>query len=325
MSRKIELSFIVPVYKVEKFLDECLKSIIEQDFTDYEIILVDDGSPDKCPALCDFWAEHNEQIKVIHKENGGLSDARNAGLKVSQGRYVWFVDSDDWLKSNAATILKEAMFLYPDSDVYSTPLSYYMDGDFKKNDFSADVKYPLSGVDYVNMKLPTGANQRFIIKRQLLIENYITFYKGVIHEDGPFGYLLMYFAKSVVCLSQPIYCYRQRNDSIMHSLSIRTSYDSIKNHKKLMAFCAQYVDEERKSWFMVLCSTILISSYTFVTHLFNTNDFKNFEDENRLYVINEIKKVIPLCHSKKKMVYRMFCFEPKQTSRLINYISNKLF
>ena len=176
MSSKIELSFIVPVYKVEAFLDDCVKSIIEQGFIDYEIILVDDGSPDKCPALCDLWAERNEQIKVIHKENGGLSDARNAGLKVSQGRYVWFVDSDDWLKSNAAAVLKETMALYPDSDVYSAPLSYYLDGDFQKDDFSTYIYYPLSGIDYVNMKLPTGANQRFIIKRRLLIENNISFY-----------------------------------------------------------------------------------------------------------------------------------------------------
>ena len=91
------ISVIVPVYKVEKYLDKCVQSIVNQTCKNLEIILVDDGSPDNCGAMCEAWAEKDSRIKVIHKENGGLSDARNAGLAVATGDWVAFVDSDDWV------------------------------------------------------------------------------------------------------------------------------------------------------------------------------------------------------------------------------------
>lgn len=91
------LSVIVPVYRVEAFLDRCVQSIAAQTYRNLEIILVDDGSPDNCPALCDAWAEKDNRIKVVHKKNGGLSDARNAGMAAASGELMGFVDSDDWI------------------------------------------------------------------------------------------------------------------------------------------------------------------------------------------------------------------------------------
>ncbi len=94
------ISVIVPVYKVEKYLDRCIESIVNQTYKNLEIILVDDGSPDNCPAICDSWSKKDDRIKVIHKPNGGLSDARNAGLKIASGDFIAFVDSDDHIKPN---------------------------------------------------------------------------------------------------------------------------------------------------------------------------------------------------------------------------------
>lgn len=94
------ISVIVPIYNVEKYLDKCIESIVNQTYKNLEIILVDDGSPDNCPRMCDYWASRDERIKVIHKKNGGLSSARNAGFEASNGEYVSFVDSDDWLDEN---------------------------------------------------------------------------------------------------------------------------------------------------------------------------------------------------------------------------------
>ena len=100
-----KISIIVPVYKVEKYLSRCIKSILRQTFTDFELILVDDGSPDKCPQMCDDWGKKDKRIRVIHKENGGLSSARNAGLRAARGEYIGFVDSDDWIACDMYEIL----------------------------------------------------------------------------------------------------------------------------------------------------------------------------------------------------------------------------
>lgn len=95
MKDKDLISIIIPVYKVEKYLDKCLNSVVNQTYKNIEIILVDDGSPDNCPTICDEWAKKDDRIRVIHKENGGLSSARNAGIDVAKGEYLAFIDSDD--------------------------------------------------------------------------------------------------------------------------------------------------------------------------------------------------------------------------------------
>ena len=92
------ITVVVPVYKVEKYIDRCVTSIINQSYKNLEIILVDDGSPDNCGKICDDYARKDERIKVIHKENGGLSDARNAGINIAKGKYITFIDSDDYIK-----------------------------------------------------------------------------------------------------------------------------------------------------------------------------------------------------------------------------------
>lgn len=126
------ISIIVPIYKVEKYIRQCVDSIIAQTYKDIEIILVDDGSPDNCPAICDEYAKQDSRIKVVHKENGGLISARKAGLQASSGEYVCFVDGDDWIdadmyekiadsiqKTNADCIITQFYYEYPDKPVIS--------------------------------------------------------------------------------------------------------------------------------------------------------------------------------------------------------------
>ena len=106
------ISVIVPVYKVEDYLDICVASIIRQTYTNLEIILVDDGSPDQCGKMCDVWAEKDARVKVIHKKNGGLSSARNAGIEAATGAYILFVDSDDWIDPPMSEILHRLCVQY---------------------------------------------------------------------------------------------------------------------------------------------------------------------------------------------------------------------
>ena len=107
--RQALISVIVPIYNTVEYLPRCVDSIRRQTYRNLEIILVDDGSPDRCPAMCDAWAEKDRRIKVIHKANGGLSDARNVGLQLAQGNYVAFIDSDDWIDLRFIEILYKAI------------------------------------------------------------------------------------------------------------------------------------------------------------------------------------------------------------------------
>lgn len=107
-----EISIIVPVYKTEKYLERCVKSILNQSFKDFELILVDDGSPDECFRLCEQWKQRDERVEVIHKDNGGLSSARNAGLMLAKGKYIGFVDSDDWIAQDTYELLYKAIKKY---------------------------------------------------------------------------------------------------------------------------------------------------------------------------------------------------------------------
>ena len=106
------VSIIVPVYKVEPYLDRCVASILAQTYPNLEVILGDDGSPDNCPALCDAWAQRDARIRVIHKKNGGLSDARNVGLDAASGAYISFVDSDDYIAENFIETLYDLLHEY---------------------------------------------------------------------------------------------------------------------------------------------------------------------------------------------------------------------
>lgn len=111
------ISIIVPVYKVEKYLDRCVNSLLAQTFEDFEIILVDDGSPDNCGKMCDDWALKDSRIRVIHKENGGLSSARNAGLKEVVGEFIYFMDSDDWVEPQMLEHLLNLLEKYPEAQM----------------------------------------------------------------------------------------------------------------------------------------------------------------------------------------------------------------
>lgn len=109
----MKLSIIIPVYKTQDTLDRCLQSVLQQSFTDYEIILVDDESPDDCPKLCDEYTQKDEKIQVFHKKNGGLSDARNFGIRQAKGEYITFIDSDDAIVPNTLQHIMDELTAYP--------------------------------------------------------------------------------------------------------------------------------------------------------------------------------------------------------------------
>lgn len=196
------LSVIVPIYKVEKYLDECVQSILQQTFEDFEVILVDDGSPDRCPVMCDSYAKQDDRIVVIHKVNGGLSDARNEGIKVARGEYVLFIDSDDrYMTHDGFAELAKRINLYHEDIIQLATVNVCQDRDeveYVRGNYNFDIinlGNKTSTIDYLyNDGQFAGSAWLICVKRSLLVNNDISFPIGVTAED--YGYLLKIITKA---------------------------------------------------------------------------------------------------------------------------------
>lgn len=182
------ISIIVPIYRVEQYLSKCIDSLLNQTFKDIEIILVDDGSPDSSPAICDTYKTRDERINVIHKKNGGLSSARNAGLSISHGKYIGFVDSDDWVEPN----MYEEMYNFlvaNDCDLVECGINLIYENKISK--YSTKANELVSGREALhrhlniytrtNQTLPRTAVWSKLFKREFWDSN--RFPEGEIHED----------------------------------------------------------------------------------------------------------------------------------------------
>lgn len=212
------VSIIVPVYRVEPYLNRCIESIVQQTYEQLEIILVDDGSPDNCPAMCDAWAEKDSRIKVIHKSNGGLSDARNAGLKIAAGDYIAFVDSDDWIEKDLYRILLDAMKA-TDSDIVCCKFRRVF-GDFKQSSCRANDSraYELFDTKEALYELITENKIHQVVWNKLYKRNVISniaFAVGKCNEDDFWTYQVLGKASRMASVDFTGYYYWQRNDSIM--------------------------------------------------------------------------------------------------------------
>lgn len=215
------ISVIVPVYNVEKYLDRCVESIVDQTYKNLEIILVDDGSPDNCPQICDEWAAKDSRIRVIHKQNGGLSDARNAGMAIATGEYIAFVDSDDWIHNQyiermikAVTIYKVQLVACDLTEVYGKTQEKPVDiDDVEICDAEQAINMLING-----RKFKAVAWNKLYHKSLLNGEHFET---GRYHEDEFFTYRILGKNDRLAFVNAPLYYYFQREDSIMNSISIK--------------------------------------------------------------------------------------------------------
>ena len=212
------VSVIIPVYKVEMELPECLDSIINQTYKNLEIIIVNDGSPDNCGQICDEYAKRDSRIKVIHKENEGQSKARNTAVHLAQGEYVVFVDGDDIARNVYVEVLLDLLNKY-DADMVVSPYQKFIDSKklfldtdcyikIKETDNKAALKYLL----YQNEIYHTSTHCK-IFKKSLF--NEIDFPIGFYYEDLATIYKLMFKCSKIVSTNQILYGYRIRNKSIM--------------------------------------------------------------------------------------------------------------
>lgn len=212
-----KISVIIPVYGVESYIDRCIKSVVNQTYKNLEIILVDDGSPDNCPSICDQWAKQDKRIKVIHKKNGGLSDARNAGMDIVTGDLIGFVDSDDWISEKMYQLLYENM-ITNHSDISACGVEIVWDDDNIPNkQLTPKGEYVLSRKDAMEAIVAESILKQpvwYKLYKTELIRS-ILFPKGKCHEDVFWSYRAIGEARCVSVFDTPCYYYYQRKDSIM--------------------------------------------------------------------------------------------------------------
>lgn len=236
------ISVIVPVYNVEKYLHQCLTSIVTQSYSNLEIILIDDGSTDTSPNICDAWKNKDARISVIHKVNGGLSSARNAGLDVATGRYVTFVDSDDWLCDNAISTMYLWMERYNCDLVMAGTTKAYDDGTTE----NIDDKYPakiyssqeaLIDFLYHRSNLTSAAWNKLYSMDFFRGEKAIRFPNGLNSEDYYILAQIYYRMNAMYFNPMPLYYYRIRQGSICTTSVIDShTYDKILIADKIQLF-----------------------------------------------------------------------------------------
>jgi len=291
------ISVIVPVYKVEKFLDRCVKSLLGQSYGNIEIILVDDGSPDNCGAMCDVWAETDSRIKVLHKENGGQAMARNQAVAVSSGEYIFFVDSDDYVSPDALEYLVSIMRSSGADIAGASFRIVYGDGEL----FEGQPEEKLLFVDnigacrayfgdyYMQMVAPWGKLfHADIIKR-------FPFPVGHKHEDEAVIYKIYYYGGNMIISNRQIYAYYQNEGSVTHNRGRKNYADSLDTLIRQLEFFEQEGNDELAAYAADrLCMSVVSLAGT-------------GEEVNSEYIANnprpQFLKRLPL---KRRFLYRFY-------------------
>lgn len=233
-------SIIIPVYNVEKYLRECLDSVCNQTFAEWEAICVNDGSTDGSAAILNEYAEKESRLKIISQLNGGLSAARNTGLEAACGEYVLFLDSDDWLEPNALAVLASNQD-NEDMLCFSGRRFFEAEGVSHEPDRLACGEY-LSGMDYYNDNALSRRDFAFVCvvlrayRRSFLLDNGLLFKVGIFHEDDLFTPIACYYARRVKVLDECLYDYRVRANSITTTVSSKRLSDLMQTSNDLASF-----------------------------------------------------------------------------------------
>ena len=244
----IKVSVVIPIYNVEKYLGECVDSVLRQTYKELEIILVDDGSPDRCGDICDEYARKDSRITVIHKPNGGLSDARNAGMELASGEYIYFLDSDDYLADNAVELLLKTARKHRTDILLFDGINFNEKGFAPK--FSESLlhkrKYTTgSGIGLINKAFEADdficAVPLSFYRLDFLRREKLSFVKGLLFEDLMFNGEAFLKAGRMCSISEPLYMRR------LHENSIMTGKGSIKKVRSYRYIASRFLDLYRNA------------------------------------------------------------------------------
>ena len=282
-----KISIIIPIYNVEKYLKRCIDSIVNQTYKNTEIILVNDGSPDNCGKICDAYAKNDSRIKVIHKENGGLSSARNAALDIASGEYIMFVDSDDWIYENSLEQLNE--YIDMDYDIINFKFSFVKENSKELIETHNGIKdsYECDLITYID-KLFSGELNFFIwnklYKKSLFDE--VRFPEGRNYEDLATIYKLYFNAKSIIVTDYTLYYYWLGNsNSITSNSTVKNMTDYLLSTKEIYEVNKNYLQINKidfsnvDTWYKMMIIQLLIN-YTKSTYK---------DDDLKREIISELK------------------------------------
>lgn len=280
----IKYSFIVPVYNTEKYLKKCLDSLVNQTYKDFEIIVVNDGSTDKSSSIISKYQKKYKNIIVINKENEGLSMARNRGVQKSSGKYIIFVDSDDYVSNK---LLEEVDKKIDDSDILRFQIATEDEEYTKINEYHEEGFESMCGYDafrYLSSYHFVEPAWCYVIRKNYYIENKFSFKKGVYHEDFGLIPYVIYKARKVKSIDFIGYYYIQRNGSIMNNndykKTVKKAFDMLEQYKTMRLF-AKNINRKNN-----------LDDY-FLSYISNSVIVKARElkkDEKKVY-INELKKL----------------------------------
>ena len=301
-----EVSIIVPVYQVENYIRQCIDSILVQTFTDFELILVDDGSKDRSGKICDEYAVLDQRVKVIHKENGGLSDARNCGMDQAVGNYFMFVDSDDYIAPTMLEYLYKAL-MNKEADIAVCNFLHFFEED-RKRDFSTNIQSEvLSGAEIFYSR----KNERVygiwtvawnkLYKRETL--GNVRFRFGKYHEDEFWANDIYQMDIKVVTIPECLYYYRQRDNSIMGRKNIKRDFDILEALQERIA--VYFMDERHADQaykVMIFSLEYLAESKKLITNKDEENKFLQAEKKTK----DMIKRLKKMKLSKIKSVSLVF-------------------
>ena len=320
MSVKQTISVIVPVNKVERFLDRCISSIVDQSYSDLEIILIDDGSPDNCPAICDAWAQRDKRIIVVHKENGGLSSARNTGIAKASGDYIAFIDSDDWIAPEMMEKLMEAL-REDGSDIAACTVQTV---------FENGIYGPLLTVQKRGV-LDQSEAQKALLQESLLkqpvwyklyrrkIVQDILFEAGRAHEDVFWSYQAIGRARRVSLIDYVGYYYYQRADSIMGKEYSLKRLDAIEAYENRYDYIAEHFPELESMARVAIVNACIYHGQMALKHLTK-------EEQNKVFIyLNEVKTrhIIHYCdYSDMKLTHQVWLCISRVSLKLVCILKN---
>jgi glycosyltransferase involved in cell wall biosynthesis len=299
----IKFSVIVPVYNTSEYLVKCFDSIINQTYRNLEIILVNDGSTDSSPAICEEYASKDSRIAVIHKANGGLSEARNDGLRVATGDYIVYVDSDDYIDVRSCEAFYDTIFAHHDIEVIvSNIVSLNKNKKFFRNTIQSS---PISGKDFLKFQLKAGTFNVgaffFICKRAFLIENGLYFPKGRLAEDVPIAVQICLIAQRIMAIDFVHYYYLVREDSITQTKDrTKLAEDYTYNLLQIEKMACSVEDRELRmiltNWVIKRYLRALIHGKCYKkskSYIINLDLFKNKNCSAKLKIVNRIFRLSP--------------------------------